>query len=152
MEIAKINYTVGQIVFGKIKGYPPWPAVVTELPKGKNVAKILYFNSGQYSVLSFKKLTPYHAAGFIVERHLDKNRGFTKAYREMEIVAMQSRKEKRANENNTDKNELNKTAQKKKNIYKTPKVIIKLLSKDEILKIQNDLAKKKKRDISGRSY
>lgn len=146
MDIAQIQYTVGQVVYGKIKGYPPWPAVIAAL-KNKNVAKITYFNSGECSELSFKKLTPYHAAGKVVERYLNKNRGFSKAYHEMEIV-VNSRKK-----TNTDEEEGKKKETEEKQTYKQPKVIIKLLSKDEILKIQRDLKKtKKKRDISGRCY
>lgn len=138
MDIAIIKYTVGQIVFGKIKGYPPWPAVITALPKGNKLAKIAYFNSGECSELSFKKITPYHAADKIVERYLNKNQGFTKAYFEMQLVAEKEAKKK--------------TTKPTKQTYKQPKLILKLLSKDEILKIQGDLKKKKKRDISGRSY
>lgn len=151
MEIAKIKYTIGQIVFGKIKGYPSWPAVITAFPKGKKVASIIYFNSGETSNLSFEKLTPYHAAGPIVERHLNKNRGFTKAYREMQIVLQNNQKRRNANQN---EEKIKKMEPKMAKNYKHPKVIIKLLSKEEILKIQKDLktAKKKKRDITGRSY
>lgn len=135
MDIAIIKFSVGQIVFAKIKGYPPWPAVITALPKDKNCAKVTYFNSGQCSELSYKKLTPFHAAGSIIERHLNRNKGFTRAYLEMKLVA----------EKNTKKKPTKRT-------HKQPKIFVKLLSKDEISKIQADLKKQKKPDISGRSY
>lgn len=141
MDIAVIQYTVGQMVFGKLKGYPPWPAVITAL-KNKNVAKITYFNSGQCSELSFKKLTPYHGAGKIVERYLNKNRGFTKAFQEMELVANSHKK------TGTEGEKGKKKELEKEETYKQPELIIELLSKDQISTIQRNLKKmKKKRDI-----
>lgn len=135
MEIAVQNFTVGQIVFGKLKGYPPWPSVITALPKGKNVAQIKYFNSGQSSILSIKKLTPYNAAGDIIVRYANKNKGFTKALREMEMVA---KKEKKVDETVTKKYRLE------------PRVIIKLLSQSEISEIQRSLKMHSKEN--GRCY
>lgn len=92
MEIAIQKFNVGQVVFGKTKGYPPWPAVITSLPKGRNIAKIAYFNSGQCSELSVKKLTPYHAATNIIRRYANKNHAFTKALQEMQLVAQKNKK------------------------------------------------------------
>lgn len=134
MEIAVPKYTVGQIVFGKLKGYPPWPAVVTGLPKGRNIANITYFNSGQCSSMSFKKLTPYHAANKIIGRYKNKNVGFTKALSEMELVAIKQKK-----------------IEKKKPNTQNFRIVVKLLSKSEILKIQNDL-KKSAKERDGRCY
>lgn len=133
MEIAIQKYTVGQVVFGKLKGYPPWPAVITALPKGRNIASITYFNSGQCSDLSFKKLTPYHAAGNVIHKYANKNKSFTKALQEMELVATKMNK----------KDEEKKTATKKYRLE--PRVIIKLLSKAEISEIQSKLKTSKKK-------
>lgn len=150
MDIATINYIVGQVVFGKLKGYPPWPAVITALPNNKKVARIMYFNSGQYSELSFKKLTPYHSAAAIIQRHLNRNVGFTKAYHEMELVA-EANKRKEAPDGRIKK-KVKKPV--KKQTHQVPLLIIKILSKDEILKIQMDLKGKKNigRNIADRCY
>lgn len=148
MEIAQIKYTVGQLVFGKLKGYPPWPAVVTGLVKNRNMAKIIYLNSGQCSELSFKKLTPYGAAKKIIDRHLNKNRGFTRAYQEMELLAAESHEKKIAEdeEKKETKKAEDEDKEERKVIKKSPKVIIKLLTKEEIMVIQKNLKKKKKKN------
>lgn len=141
MEIAIQKYAVGQVVFGKIKGYPPWPAVITALPKGRHIACITYFNSGECSELSFKKLTPYHSAEKVIKKYANKNIGFTKALKEMELVAKKQNKKDEEKKNTTKKYRLE------------PQVIIKLLSKAEISEIQRSLKRtKKKRDYFGRCY
>lgn len=143
MEISKKTFTIGQIVFGKIKGHIAWPALITDIPKGKTIVKIVYFNSGEHSILSTKNLTPFHSAGKIIDKHLNENEGFTKAYNEMLLVAQKS-------PSNTKKSTVKKDSNR-------PKVILKRLSKDDILKIQNDLksiGKKKMRERKrlGRTY
>lgn len=68
MELQKIRFTVGQLVYGKLKGYPPWPAVITNIEK--NMAKIVYFNANAaFSNISFKKLTSYHAGKKILDKY-----------------------------------------------------------------------------------
>lgn len=94
MDLVKVVFSVGQVVYAKLKGYPPWPAVITFIPKGRKVAKVLYFNSGQCSELSFAKLTPVHAAKNIELKYLNKNIGFTKAFNEMVLVMGQAEKKK----------------------------------------------------------
>lgn len=85
MELTKVKFTVGQLVYGKLKGYPPWPALITKIQK--NIATIVYFNANQqYSNISFNKLTPYHAGRKIVERYYNRDNKFSKAYDEMEVV------------------------------------------------------------------
>lgn len=42
--IEKVDFSVSEVVFGKQKGYPPWPAVVMELQsKGRRWAKLEFF-------------------------------------------------------------------------------------------------------------
>lgn len=84
MEIPIQKFYVGQVVFAKLKGYPAWPAVITSLPKGRKIARFVFYNSAKCSELSVEKLTPYHAAGEIIRRYANRNKAFTEALREME--------------------------------------------------------------------
>jgi hypothetical protein len=51
MDCAIIKYTVGQVVYAKLKGYPPWPALITNFPRN-GIARVSYFNSTEWFVLS----------------------------------------------------------------------------------------------------
>lgn len=120
MELVTLKYTVGQVVYAKIKGYPPWPAIITHIPRDRNIARVQYFNSGQWNELSFTKLTPFHAAQNIVSKYFGKNRPFTKAFQEMQMVMDKAKKE----ENSTNT---------------TPKIILHQLTLTEMEEIKRDL-------------
>lgn len=79
MALAAQQFTVGQAVYAKIKGYPPWPAVITHLPPNRKIARVMYFNSGEVNDLSFKRLTPFHAGIGIVQANIGRA-AFAKAY------------------------------------------------------------------------
>ncbi|XP_015916651.1 hepatoma-derived growth factor-related protein 3 [Parasteatoda tepidariorum] len=60
----KTSYKSGDLVFAKVRGYPPWPARVEhEPPPGKKVPKnkypILFFGTYETAVLAAKDLFPY---------------------------------------------------------------------------------------------
>ncbi|XP_035224545.1 hepatoma-derived growth factor-related protein 3-like [Stegodyphus dumicola] len=60
----KISYKSGDLVFAKVRGYPPWPArVEQDPPPGKKVPKnkypILFFGTYETAVLAAKDLFPY---------------------------------------------------------------------------------------------
>lgn len=60
----KSSYKSGDLVFAKVRGYPPWPArVEPEAPAGKKVPKnkypILFFGTYETAVLAAKDLFPY---------------------------------------------------------------------------------------------
>lgn len=121
MELAEVKFVVGQAVYAKLKGYPPWPAIITHIPKNRKIARVQYFNSSQWSELSFVKLTPFHAGKQIVEKYIDKNRPFTKAFHEMRMIVERSKKVENFNSN------------------QIPKIIIRLLTPIEIKSIQKEL-------------
>lgn len=41
MELAERKFSLGEIVFAKIKGYPPWPSTITQFIK--NNVKVVFF-------------------------------------------------------------------------------------------------------------
>lgn len=125
MDLVVIKFVAGQVVYAKIKGYPPWPAVITHIPKNRKVARVQYFNSGQWKQLSFHKLTPFHAEQNIAAKYLEKNVSFTKAFKEMQMVMEKSKKEE-----TTPKT--------------VPKIILRQLTPADIEKIQCDLKAKRK--------
>lgn len=81
MELERVKFSVGQAVYAKLKGYPPWPAFISHIPKNRKIARVQYFNSGQWNDLSFEKLTPFHAGANIASKYFAKNIAFTKAFR-----------------------------------------------------------------------
>ncbi|XP_076305144.1 uncharacterized protein LOC143222467 isoform X1 [Tachypleus tridentatus] len=61
----KMQYKPGDLVFAKVRGYPPWPARVEEKPPpGKKVPPkkfpILFFGTYETANLGTKDLYPYH--------------------------------------------------------------------------------------------
>lgn len=154
--IVRVKYLVGQAVFAKIKGYPPWPSIITEIPRN-GLVKVLYFNSSEYSVLSEKRIKPIQAGGDIVKKYKG-NKAFTKALAEMNAVL------KIETPKTTPKKEPKKTPKKttKNTTKNTPKITpkkdfilrIKMLSRDEIGEIQKSLkAQHPKRKLrAGRCY
>lgn len=141
MELELVKFDVGQVVYAKIKGFPPWPSIVTHIPKNRKVARVQYFNSSQWNELSFQKLTPFHAGRIIAQKYLHKNRAFTRAFHEMQMVMEKAKKV----ENTT---------------REIPKIVLRRLTPIEIKQIQNDLKAKPKptkkeaqnRLRSGRQY
>lgn len=86
MEIAVRQFFVGQLVLAKIKGYPPWPGLITEIDRSR--AKVVYFNwHNQYNWIGFKKITLASSAANIIEQHYDRNIAFAGAVNEMRQIA-----------------------------------------------------------------
>lgn len=46
MALAERNFTIGQLVYAKITGYPAWPSCIIELKRvgGRDKAVVRYFN------------------------------------------------------------------------------------------------------------
>lgn len=135
MEIAIRNFAVGHCVYAKIKGHPSWPGIVTEIKKNK--AKVVYFNwHNQFNWVGFKKITPIGLAANIVQTNYKKNIHFKRAVDEMNIVIDSVIKERKVASNVQsgfqEKNPLN------------PVVRLKLLTKNEIVSIVDDLKEKNK--------
>lgn len=152
MELQKVRFSVGQMVYGKLTGHIHWPALITEIDK--NIAKIVYFNANQqYSYLSFNKLTPYHAGRKIVEKYYGHHKKFSKAYDEMEIVLKLKLKEQNEKEIKKGKKMEKKTKMKRKNatpkkikmkeITKHPVVILQRLGPMEIERMKRELKEEK---------
>lgn len=138
MALVEQKFVAGQVVYAKIKGYPPWPAIVTHMPTEKK-ARVQYFNSGQWNEISIAKLTPFHAGRHIENQYLNRNAGFTKAYQEMLLMlkVLQEKAEKKCE--------------------KTARIVLHQLTPADIKKIKSDLkakaSKKEKKSLrSGRLY
>lgn len=141
MELQKLRFTVGQMVYGKLKGYPPWPAVITKIEK--NMAKIVYFNANkEFSTISFNKLTPFHAGGKIVEKYHDRNLKFTKAYNEMramlQIKMKDQSQERKKMEKSKQKSE-KKQIEPSKNLRQNCSIILDGLTPNQITEVQRKL-------------
>lgn len=148
MALAELTFTVGQVVYAKLKGYLPWPALITHIPK-KTIARVAFFNSTQWSELSFKKLIPYHSgdAKAIVNKHLNRNAAFTKAHCEMLFVTNQSKPKV------TPTKAEEKIETKSKSKPQHPRIILDRLSVEAIKELQEKLSKKKSKHFrKGRNY
>lgn len=85
MEISRRSFYVGQCVFAKIKGSPPWPGIVVDIDKSR--AKVVYFNwHNQYNWVGFKKLTTISGSNQIVSRYYERNVAFRTAVDEMKLI------------------------------------------------------------------
>lgn len=86
MEVAVRSFFVGQLVYAKIKGYPPWPGVISSLDGSR--AKVVYFNwNKRFNWIGFKKLTPVISAKKVRDQYYGRNVKFTGAVDEMERLA-----------------------------------------------------------------
>lgn len=143
MECALIHYEIGQVVYAKLKGYPPWPALITHFPRN-GMARVLYFNSPSWSDLSLNKLTPFHAGKHIEERYLRRNKAFSKAFDEMMVVlTIAGGEQQKIKPKNPKKNE------------PKPQILLHRLSEEDIKKIKLDLkfnGRSKKKLRNGRCY
>lgn len=45
--MANDEYFVGRVVFAKMKGFPPWPAVIEEILTEKRKAKVKFYASNE---------------------------------------------------------------------------------------------------------
>lgn len=141
MEVAIRKFAVGHCVYGKIKGYPPWPGIITELQKTK--AKVVYFNwQNQFNWIGLKKIMPITSAAKINEKNYHRNQHFKRAVDEMNHVIGSIVDERRVKSGKQpdlkEKNSVN------------PVIYLKLLSKDEIQSIKDGLKKKNKRILRDR--
>lgn len=152
MSLIRLEFQIGQAVFAKIKGFPPWPALIVGI-MGTNQAKVVYFNSSEYSLLSFKKLTPFDANGKIAHQFYNKNKGFTKAFDELMLV-LQNKNPKLVTKKPTVRTRLMKATEASdhqlKSVVMIPKVVLRRMTKADIVKAQLKL-KKNKTDDSKRS-
>lgn len=136
MEVAIREFAVGHCVYAKIKGYPPWPGLITELDKSK--AKVAYFNwHDQFNWIGLKKLTPVASAAKINDKNYNRNARFKRAVDEMNQILGTIVKERK------QKSSKRPALQEKK--LPNPVVCLKKLSKEEIASIVDDLKKKNKK-------
>lgn len=137
MEVAIRDFAVGQCVFAKIKGYPSWPGLITQLDKKK--AKVVYFNwHNQFNWIGFKKLTPIASAAKIHEQNYDRNARFKRAVDEMNLILGSLAKER------MQKSSKQPALKEKNPLY--PVVYLKKLTKDEIASIIDGLKKQNKKN------
>lgn len=120
MELERVKFVVGQVVYAKIKGYPPWPAYITHFPRAK-IARVRYFNSEQWNELSIDKLTSFHAGKSIATRYCGRNPAFTAAYRTMQLTMENKEKQPEAKP--------------------APNIKIKILSKKKLKEMKNEKQK-----------
>lgn len=152
MELQKIGFSVGQLVYGKVKGYAPWPAVITKIDR--NIATIVYFAANQkFSNLALKNLTPYHAGRKIVAKYYGHNMKFSRAFDEADVVWQAKLKQ----EEELKQKELIEMKKKKKmdELPKKPTIVLERLSQMDIQKIQKKLKQensKRKKLRSGRIF
>lgn len=140
MELQTLRFTVGQLVFAKIKGSVPWPALITKIEK--NLATVVYFNwNQQYSTLAFKNITPLHAGRKIVNKHYGHHVSFSKAFDEMNLVYNEKLEERKKLELE-EKKKLDKNENESKK-PQLPSIILQRLTTAEIEKIQKKLRNEK---------
>lgn len=87
--LAERKFEVGQMVYTKIVGYPPWPSCIVELTVRDNVqvAVVRYFGwNSDRSYAPLNKLTPLAAEQPILKKFYSKQKMFTKAVDQMKKI------------------------------------------------------------------
>ncbi|XP_016980232.1 PC4 and SFRS1-interacting protein [Drosophila rhopaloa] len=57
-EKAAKSYSIGDLVFAKVKGYPPWPAKITKINNNKKY-NVYFYGTGETANIKVEDLFPY---------------------------------------------------------------------------------------------
>ncbi|XP_044740193.1 PC4 and SFRS1-interacting protein isoform X2 [Chrysoperla carnea] len=79
---SKKNFCVGDKVFAKVKGYPPWPAIIDEI-KGKRYS-VTFYGTKETSKLKLEDLCDYIDNRDKITGKYSKKKGFLESIRELE--------------------------------------------------------------------
>ncbi|XP_049287900.1 hepatoma-derived growth factor-related protein 2-like [Anopheles funestus] len=83
MVASKKSFEVGDLVFAKVKGYPPWPAKITLIDKNKH--EVYYYGTGETGKVKKEDLYPYETSkGKFVTEKIMKRKGFKEAMMQIE--------------------------------------------------------------------
>uniref|UniRef100_A0A182NTN5 PWWP domain-containing protein n=1 Tax=Anopheles dirus TaxID=7168 RepID=A0A182NTN5_9DIPT len=83
MVASKKAFTIGDLVFAKVKGYPPWPAKITRIDKNKY--NVYFYGTGETANIKKEDLFPYETSKekFATEKIM-KRKGFKEAILQIE--------------------------------------------------------------------
>lgn len=83
MVASKKTFKIGDLVFAKVKGYPPWPAKITRIDKTKY--NVYFYGTGETASIKQEDLFPYEASKekFATEKIM-KRKGFKEAMIQIE--------------------------------------------------------------------
>lgn len=83
MVASKKSFKIGDLVFAKVKGYPPWPAKITRIDKTKY--NVYFYGTGETASIKVEDLFPYEASKekFATEKIM-KRKGFKEAMIQIE--------------------------------------------------------------------
>lgn len=85
MVASKKSFKIGDLVFAKVKGYPPWPAKITRLDKTKY--NVYFYGTGETANIKKEDLFPYETSKekFATEKIM-KRKGFKEAMAQIELA------------------------------------------------------------------
>lgn len=75
---------VGEFCFAKVRGYAEWPARVESIDG--NHALVTFFNPSTFAKCTFNKIFDLKEGIQFLGKYFNKNKGFTKAAKEMSFV------------------------------------------------------------------
>uniref|UniRef100_A0A182QDH3 PWWP domain-containing protein n=1 Tax=Anopheles farauti TaxID=69004 RepID=A0A182QDH3_9DIPT len=83
MVASKKAFKIGDLVFAKVKGYPPWPAKITRIDKSKY--NVYFYGTGETANIKKEDLFPYETSKekFATEKIM-KRKGFKEAILQIE--------------------------------------------------------------------
>lgn len=87
--LAVRKFEIGQLVYTKITGFPPWPSCIIDIKEknGVDEAEVRYFGwNSDKSYVPFQKLTPITAEKAILNKYYGKQKRFTRAVDQMKNV------------------------------------------------------------------
>ena len=99
-------YEKGEVVWGKIKGYPWWPAIITNFNKNL-IYTIQFFDDNTYARLSTKFLLKYEENKNKIIETNKKNKKLLKAVQVADLAIQKNQNKNFMNIENNDANDIN---------------------------------------------
>ncbi|XP_058058498.1 hepatoma-derived growth factor-related protein 2-like [Anopheles bellator] len=85
MVASKKSFNIGDLVFAKVKGYPPWPAKITRIDKSKY--NVYFYGTGETANIKVEDLFPYEESkGKFATDKIMRRKGFKEAMLQIEAA------------------------------------------------------------------
>ncbi|XP_052866007.1 PC4 and SFRS1-interacting protein-like [Anopheles cruzii] len=85
MVASKKSFNIGDLVFAKVKGYPPWPAKITRIDKSKY--NVYFYGTGETANIKVEDLFPFEESkGKFATDKIMRRKGFKEAMLQIEAA------------------------------------------------------------------
>ncbi|KAJ8391858.1 hypothetical protein AAFF_G00084740 [Aldrovandia affinis] len=143
--MANLHLRIGDLVWGKLGRYPPWPGKVVSPPKdlkkprGKKCFFVKFFGTEDHAWIKIEQLKPYHPHKDEMIK-INKGKRFQQAVDAVEEFLKKAKGKEQASHNSSNYEVKNKSTSADGKKRKSPKNTVKALLKED----QKDLASHKR--------